>query len=178
MARAKNENQQRLEDISEAINEAVNPEAEPNTEEQPSAIQENNVKKEETTEKKSLRRRIAESLIASDDKKIQKKVAKERKAAEKQAEKANAPKKTWKDYAKTGLKVTGLVVLGAAGTAVALSANSNNSSDGADYVDDGSSTTYLPEQTVPYEEAPKETVAETVDSPITQSETTVVEESD
>ena len=177
MARSTNKNennQQRLEDISEAINEAVAPEAEPDKEEQPPVNQENNDKKEETTEKKSLKRRIGESLIASDDKKMQKKEAKERKAAEKQAAKANAPKKTWKDYAKTALKVTGIVALTAAGTAVALSANNNDS--GADYVDDGSSTTYLPEQTVP--ETPKEAVAETADSPITQSVETGVEESD
>jgi len=178
MARSTNKNennQQRLEDISEAINEAVAPEAEPDKEEQPPVNQENNDKKEETTEKKSLKRRIGESLIASDDKKMQKKEAKERKAAEKQAAKANAPKKTWKDYAKTALKVTGIVALTAAGTAVALSANNNDS--GADYVDDGSSTTYLPEQTVPVE-TPKDAEESADNSPITQSVETGVEESD
>ena len=132
-----------MEDVNKETKPAENstPAVEPTKE--PETPENNDVKEE----KKTWQRRIGEMMIANDDKKAQKKAEKkakkEAKLQEKAAKKAQKGESTGWSTTKKVVTAVGIGLTAAAAGFVAYEANKSN---GVDYIDNGTPTTYIPEQ--------------------------------
>lgn len=133
-----------MEDVNKETKPAENSTPAVETTKEPETPEKNNDVKEE---KKTWQRRIGEMLIANDDKKAQKKAEKkakkEAKLQEKAANKAQKGESTGWSTTKKVVTAVGIGLTAAAAGFVAYEANKSN---GVDYIDNGTPTTYIPEQ--------------------------------
>lgn len=127
-------------------------------------VKDNEVKEE----KKTILRKVAEWADAKDQKNAKKKADKlhkqEQKKAEKEAKKAQKPEATLGSKLKKGALIVGGAAVAIGGGLLAYEMSKPSGDGNAVYVDNGTPTTYIPEQTqsAPVEETSIEpTVAET-----------------
>lgn len=155
------EDQISMENNKEETKPADNPTP---TKEPENKVKDNGVKEE----KKTILRKVADWADQKDQKNQQKKADKLQKKEQKKNEKE--AKKTQKDETTLGSKIKkGALIVGGAVVAIGggfLAYEMSKPCDGADYVDNGTPTTYIPEQSqVPVEETRVEpAVAESVPS--------------
>jgi hypothetical protein len=126
-------------------------------------VKDNDVKEE----KKTILRKVADWADAKDQKNKQKKADKlhkqEQKKAEKEAKKTQKPEATLGSKLKKAALIGGGAVVAIGGGLLAYEMSKPNSYGSADYVDNGTPTTYIPEQTqsAPVEETSTETAVVT-----------------